>query len=236
MPGIGTLVNAVAILICGGLGAFVVPRMPDRFQTTVIRALGLGVMLIGLQMAWQTQEMLVVLVGLALGALVGEALQIESALQRLGQALETRLGDSQGQLARSFVQTTLIFCVGPMAITGAFADGLAGNPQILYAKAVLDGIVALMFSSAMGVGPMFAAIPVLIYQGGLTLGAGFLAQVLTEPLIREMSAVGGLMVMGIGFNQTEITQIKVGNLLPGLVLTPLLAALKELAVPLFGAG
>lgn len=225
MVGLGTLANTGAILIGGALGSFVIPQVPERVRQTTMQALGLGVLLIGLQMAWTTQEMLLVLVGLALGAVTGELLQIEAHLERWAGGLEKLPRFSGAGTAAAFVQTTLLYCIGAMAITGSLQDGLQGNPTTLYAKAILDGISAIMFASVLGPGVILSAIPVLLYQGGITLGASLLTSILSPAIIREVSAAGGLMVMAIGLNVLGLIKIRVGNLVPALLYVGVLVAL-----------
>ncbi|MFZ5827695.1 MAG: DUF554 domain-containing protein [Bacillota bacterium] len=224
MIGLGTLVNAATVIIGGALGSLVIPRVPDHVRTSTMQALGLGTMLIGLQMAWATQEMLLVLISLAVGTIAGELWRIDDRLQNLAGRLERWPWTQRGGFAKAFVQTTLLFCVGAMTITGSLQDGLMGDPSILYAKAVLDGVAAVMFGSVMGPGVMLAAIPILLYQGALTLGASFISQVLTEPMIREVGATGGLLVLGLGFNLVGAAEIRVANMLPALVIVAVLAA------------
>lgn len=230
MIGLGTLVNTGAIIIGGLLGSFVVPRVPDRVRDSIMQALGLGVILIGLKMVWSADDglILLMLVSLAVGTAVGEIGDLDGRLHRVALHLERRLGSSGGEFARTLVRVTLLFCVGAMAITGALQDGLAGDPRILYAKAVLDGVAALIFASVSGPGIILTAFPVLIYQGLITLGAGFLSAVLSPAVITAVGATGGLMVLGIGINMTGAVEIRIANLLPALVIVALLAALNPL--------
>lgn len=225
MIGMGTLVNAGTVIVGGALGSLVIPRVPDNVRKTTMQALGLGTMLIGLQMAWATKEMLLVLVALAVGTVAGELLRIDDRLQSLATRLERWPVTQRGGFAKSFVQTSLLFCVGAMAITGSLQDGLAGDPSILYAKAVLDGVGAVMFGSVMGPGVMLAALPVLAYQGALTLGASGISQIMSQAMIHEIGATGGLMVLGLGFNLAGVAEIRVANMLPALVVIAVLVGL-----------
>lgn len=225
MIGTGTLVNAATVIVGGALGSLVIPRVPDHVRKSTMQALGLGTILIGLQMAWATEEMLLVLISLAAGTIVGELVGVDDWLQGLARKLERWPWTQRGGFAKAFVQTTLLFCVGAMTITGALQDGLSGDPSILYAKSVLDGVAAVMFGSVMGPGVMLAAIPILIYQGALTLGASWISMILTEPMIREIGATGGLLVLGLGFNLVGAAEIRVANLLPSLVIVALLVGL-----------
>lgn len=228
MVGIGTIVNAATIVTGGLLGTLLVQAVPAEVKETVMRALGLCVILIGLKLASTTNDLLMVIVSMALGAGLGEAAQLEQRLETAAQALETWATHGRSGSARTFVGLTLLFCVGPMAITGAFADGLKGDPSILYAKAVLDGVGAAMFASVLGVGVVLTAIPVLVYQMALTIGAGLLSHLLTEPMIHEMNATGGLLVLALGLNLTGIGQFKVANLLPALLVVIIAVATKGL--------
>lgn len=225
MIGLGTLANVGAIVAGGVLGSFVVPRIPENVSKTTMHALGLGVILIGLQMAWETAHLLLVLVSLAVGTVIGELLMIEERLNTFARKLEHLPIAKRGSFAKAFVQTTLLYCVGAMAITGALQDGLSGDPSTLYAKSVLDGISAVMFSSVLGPGVILSALPVLIYQGALTLGASVLSRILTDAMIAEIGAAGGLMVAALGLNLAGATEIKVANMLPALVVVPVLVGL-----------
>ena len=225
MVGLGTLANVGAILVGGALGSLVIPQVPEAIRTSTMKALGLAVVLIGLKMAWETESILLLVVSLALGTMAGEWLRIEDHLQEWAKRLERWPITQRGGFAKGFVQASLLFCTGAMAITGALEDGLNGNPSILYAKSILDGVASIMFGSVMGVGVMFAAVPVLVYQGLITLGASAISGFLTEAMIREISATGGLMVAAIGFNLMGATEIRIGNLLPGLVFVAVLAGL-----------
>ncbi|HEY8345723.1 MAG TPA: DUF554 domain-containing protein [Symbiobacteriaceae bacterium] len=225
MIGLGTLANVSTVVLGGTLGSFVLPRIPERVSQTTIQALGLGVVLMGLQMAWGTEHLLLVLVSLAIGTVMGELMRIEDRLNRFAQKLEQLPFAGKGEFSKGFVQATLLFCVGAMAIQGALQDGLRHDPSLLYVKSVLDGISSVMLSSVMGPGVILSAVPILLYQGAMTLGASALSKVLTDALIQEIGAAGGLMVMGIGLNLAAGTQIRVANMLPALVVVPVLAAL-----------
>lgn len=225
MIGSGTLVNAAAVIIGGALGSLVIPRVPDRVRTSTMQALGLGVILIGLQMAWVTQKMLLVLIALAVGTITGELARLDDRLQGLARKLERWPWTQRGGFAKAFVQTTLLFCVGAMAITGSLQDGLMGDPSILYAKAVLDGVGAMMFGSVMGPGVMLAAVPMALYQGAITLGATGISAVMTDLMIKEIGAAGGILVVGLGINLVGAAEIRVANMLPAVVVVAVLVGL-----------
>lgn len=217
MIGLGTLVNTGTVIAGGALGSLVIPRVPENVQKTTMQAIGLCVTLIGLQMAWATKNLLMVLVAMALGAVIGELLRLDDRLQGMAAKLERWPIARRGSFAQGFVQAMLLFCVGAMAITGSLQDGLQGDPSTLYAKAVIDGVSATMLGSILGPGVILSALPVLLYQGAITLGASGLSHILTQPMIVEIGATGGLMVFGLGLSLLGIVQIKVANLLPALV-------------------
>lgn len=217
---LGTIVNTGAILIGGLLGLMFGQALPEKMKKTVIQGIGLAVLLIGISMAIQTKNTLIVIASLVLGGIIGEIIDIELRLQQFGQSLEGRLSKNGrgGDFTKAFVTTSLIYCVGAMAIMGALESGLTGHNTILYAKSMLDGITAIVFASSMGIGVLASALPVFAYQGLLTVTAGLLEGVLSSQIINEMGATGGLLIVGIGLNILEIKEIKVGNLLPGLFL------------------
>lgn len=226
----GTVVNAAAIVAGGLLGSFVVPRVPDPVRQSIMQALGLGVILIGLQMAQETRELLLALLSLAIGAAAGEAARLDDRLHGAATRMARIAGQGRSGFAEAFVNTTLLFCVGAMAITGALQDGLTGNAGTLYAKAVLDGTSAAVFASTMGPGVVLSAVPVLLYQGAITLGAGLLSRVLTPEMIREIGAVGGLLVLGLGLNMTGAARLRVANILPAMLVVPVLLAVRRLVL------
>lgn len=221
----GTIANGAAVILGGILGSIVIPRVPENIQKTTMQAVGLGVTLIGLQMAWATQNLLMVLVAMASGAVLGELLRLNDHLEGLAARLERWPIARRGSFAKGFVQATLLFCVGAMAITGALQDGLSGDPSTLYAKSVIDGISATMLGSVLGPGVILSALPILLYQGAITVGATWLSQILTPDIIREVGATGGLLVLGLGLTLLEIVKIKVANLLPALIVVAVLVGL-----------
>lgn len=217
---LGTIVNTVAILIGGALGLLFGNALPEKMKKTVIQGIGLAVLLIGISMALQTKNVLIVITSLVLGGVIGEWIDIELRLQHLGQWLERKFEkNSKGTgFTKAFVTASLIYCVGAMAIMGAFESGLKGNNNILFAKSMLDGITAIVFASSMGIGVLASALPVFIYQGSITMAAGLLQGILSATVIAEMGATGGLLIVGIGMTILEIKEIKVGNLLPAIFL------------------
>ena len=212
----GTIVNAVAIVVGSLLGVSLRRGISDRYKETVIAAIGLAVLLIGLKSALRTDDLLLVIISLALGAVVGELLHIEERLEAVGYWIGKRMGRAGDGVAQGFVTASLVFCVGAMAIVGALESGLTGNHQTLYAKSLLDGVTSIIFASSLGIGVLFSSLAVLSYQGGITLLAVYLKPFLTPPVVMQMSAVGGLLILAIGLNILSITKLRIGNMLPGL--------------------
>lgn len=217
---LGTTVNFVAIIIGGLAGVFFGKYFPEKLRDTVIQGIGLTILVIGLQMALKTNNILIVIISLVLGGVIGEGIDIQARLNSLGEYIEKKLSaKGDGKFTKAFVTTSLIYCVGAMAIVGALEDGLNANHSILFAKSALDGITAVIFASSMGIGVVFSAVPVFVYQGSIALFAGRLQGLLSEVVVVEMTAVGGLLIFGIGITMLGIKDIKVANLLPGIFLT-----------------
>lgn len=215
---LGTVVNAVAILIGGSIGIIFGHAFPEKIKSTVIQGIGLAILLIGGSMAFQTKNPLIVISSLVLGAIIGEWIDIELRLLHMGQWLELKLkrNDRGSGFVKAFITTSLMYCVGAMAIMGSLESGLTGVHNILFAKSMLDGITAMIFASTMGIGVLVSALPVFLYQGTITMGASMLQGILSSQVIAEMSATGGLLILGIGFNILGFKEIKVGNLLPSV--------------------
>jgi uncharacterized protein len=215
---IGSLVNAAAIVVGSLIGTSFNKHIPERIKKAVMHAIGLCVLVIGMDMALKTQNILFVIICLVLGAIVGELIDVEKRLDRLGEGLKRIVKSKDSGFVEGFVSASLIFCIGAMAIVGAIEDGTNNNPSILYTKSILDGTASIAFSSGMGIGVLFSAIPILIYQGGITLLAQYAKGCLTEAMIREVSAVGGILIIGIGINVLEIRKINLVNMLPAIFL------------------
>jgi len=210
-------------------------------RETIMHALGLLTLVIGIHLSLETDNILIVLASLLLGGVVGEWLRIEDRLNQLGRWLEHktarngRLASSDGvqnsvypggpRFSHAFLTASLVFCVGPMTILGSIQDGLTGDYTLLVVKATLDGFAALAFASTMGPGVIFAALTVLIYQGVLTLGAGWASVLLTDPMIAEMTATGGVLMLALGLGLLEIKPIRAGNLLPAVIVAPIIVAM-----------
>lgn len=228
---LGTVVNTAAIVFGAAFGLLFKKGIPERVRCTIMQGIGLAVLLVGLSMSLQTKQILVVILSLVLGGLTGELLNIEGGLARLGKWLESKVGGGTGEVGKAFVTTSLIYCVGAMAIMGSIEDGLNNNPQILFTKAALDGISAVVFASTMGIGVAFSSFPVFLYQGSITLLAALAKGVLSPAAVAEMTATGGLLIVGIALNILDIKEIKVGNLLPAVFYAVPLAFLLPKILP-----
>lgn len=220
----GTIVNVVAVLVGSGIGLAVGKRLPERLQRIITTGLGLSTLLIGMQMALKVQNMLVLIASMVIGGVVGELLGIEAGLERAGEWLKSRARSSSGTFVTGFVTASLVFCVGPMTILGSIQEGLSGNAEIIYTKSMLDGAASIAFASSLGPGVGFAAVTVLVFQGALTLLGGQLTFLLRPEILNELTATGGLLILGIGLLLLEVKRLPVANLLPALVVAVLLTA------------
>jgi len=223
----GTLLNIAAVLIGGVIGLVFGARIPDKLKQTVVAGMGLFVGAMGLQMFLKTENPLIVLGSLLIGTLLGEWWRIEDGLQNFGKFLEQRFSKEgetdSNKFVRGFLTASLLFCVGPLTILGSIQDGLTGDYNLLAVKSVLDGFASLAFSSTLGVGVMFSTIIILIYQGGVSLLAAQLNAIVTASMMNELTATGGVILLGLALsNLLEIKKIRVGNMLPGLAVAPLI--------------
>jgi uncharacterized membrane protein YqgA involved in biofilm formation len=221
----GTLVNAAAVITGAAVGLLLKRGMPERYQQTIMQGLGLAVGIIGLQMAFKTQNILIVILSIVVGAVLGEALNIDAWLNKLGNWLTAKLGNQYGNVGEGFVTASLVYCIGAMAVVGSIQDGLTGDASTLYAKSMLDGISAIVFASTLGIGVALSSISVLIYQGSITALAGAFSTLLTGSIITELTAVGGVLIIGISLLMLEVKKIKVANLLPAIPAAVIITAL-----------
>ncbi len=228
MIGLGTIVNIIAIIIGGALGVILKKGIPERFKTTIMQAIGLSVVIVGISGALQgiytvtdqgkldRNYITGMILSLVIGSLLGEAIKIEEGLDRLGIWFQNRFARNESGFAKGFVTASLVYCVGAMAIVGSLEDGLYGKTDILFAKAMLDGISAIVFSATLGIGVIFSALPVLAYQGAITILAGVLKPLLSDIVVSQMSLVGSVLILAIGFSMLELKKFKVGNMLPAI--------------------
>jgi uncharacterized membrane protein YqgA involved in biofilm formation len=223
----GTIVNVIAIFLGCSVGFILKSKFPEKIGKIIMQSLGLASLLIGAQMALKTNNILLVIFSLVIGGVIGEIIGIEEGLEIFGERVKLKFksNDSSERFVEGFVTASLLYCVGSMAIMGALKEGLSGNPDILYTKSLMDGVTSLAFTAAMGIGVLFSVIPVFLYQGGITLLARLIKDFLSPEIINEMTAVGGILILGIGFGLLEIKKIKIGNLLPAILVVALLATI-----------
>lgn len=232
MTGLGTLVNMLLVLVGSTIGILIKGGLKAKYQETIMNGLGLAVIFIGISGALQglfivegngleSTNIMLMIISLALGGFIGEWIDIEARLDRVGESLKKAFkvkGEKGNGFVESFVNSSLLFCVGAMAIIGSLQDGLSGDPSMLIAKGVIDGVVAIFFASTLGIGVFFSVIPMAIYQGGITLLATFVEPFLSERLISNISFIGSILILGIGINMIFGKKIKVGNLLPAVLI------------------
>jgi uncharacterized protein len=231
---LGTVINTGAIIAGSIVGVSIGSRLPENMRNTVLDGLGLVTVLVGLQMAMETKNILIVLGAILSGGMIGELLRISDGIEKLGALLESLLSKRENHtFGPGFVTASLVFCVGPMAILGSIQDGLTGDYSLLTVKSMLDGFASIAFSASLGWGVAFSAVSILLYQGAITLFAGFLSQVLTEAMITEMTATGGLIIVGIALKLLNLKEIRLANLLPALAIAPLIVGIIPFAKSLF---
>lgn len=213
---IGTIVNSIAIIVGAIIGVIIKKGIKDSYKTTIMDGIGLSVIVIGLMGAIKSENIILVIASIVIGGILGELIGIERKLDNIGNSLQKKLGARDSNFSEGFVTASLIFCVGAMAIIGSLEAGIQGDYNTLFAKSIIDGITSIIFASTLGIGVAFSSIAVFIYQGTITIFANSVKGLLTPEVIREMSAIGGILIMAIGINVLELKKIKVGNLLPAV--------------------
>jgi len=216
---LGTIVNTIAVILGSIIGLFLKGGLPKKLDEAIMKALGLSVLYVGISGSLKCSETLLLILSLVIGVIVGEILDLDRALNRLGQWIERMFkkhSKSKGSIAEGFVAASLLFCVGSMAIVGSIQSGLEGNHETLFVKSMLDGITSIIYTSTMGIGVIFSAIAVFLYQGMITLASGFLGNLLVEVQITNIGAIGSVLIIALGLNMLEITKIKVANFLPAI--------------------
>lgn len=220
---LGTTVNFGAIILGSAIGLLLKKGIPEKIKSTVMQGIGLVVIYLGISMAFQGKELLIMIFSMVLGGIIGEALSIEERLSRVGERIKARVGSEESQFNDGFVFASLVYCVGALAVIGPLESGLNNNHEILYAKSLLDGTSSIAFTSSLGAGVAFSAIPVFLYQGFIALLAESISGFLSDEVIAEMTASGGLLIMAIGLNLLKITSIKIANLLPAILIAAIIA-------------
>ncbi|MEQ2527903.1 DUF554 domain-containing protein [Bacillaceae bacterium CLA-AA-H227] len=221
---LGTIVNGLLIII-GTLLGKLLHRIPEGVKKTVMHGIGLAVVVLGVQMGLKSDNFLIMIISLVFGTVIGEYSDLEGKLNRFGDWIEMKIGkgNGQGSISQGFVTGTLIFVIGAMGIIGALDSGIRGDHSVLYTKSIIDGFTAIILTTTLGIGVIFSAIPVIIYEGLIALFATqidrIVPQALMDSFIVEMTSVGGVMIFAIGLNMIGITKIRVANLLPGILVT-----------------
>lgn len=226
----GTLVNTLAVIVGSGIGLLLHKRFPEKIRQISFQGIGLCTVVIGLQMAFTIEgpeDMLMIIFSILIGGITGEAINIEYYFNRLGELVKKRIGSSNERFTEGLITAFLLFCVGSLTILGALEEGLRGDPSLLYTKSVLDGFGSAFLSSVYGVGVLVSAVPLFIYQGSLTWMASFLQDYVSDFVLDQVSATGGVMILGLGINLLEIKQIKISNLLPALLVVVIVSLVYE---------
>ncbi len=219
----GTLVNVLAVIIGSIIGLIIHSRLPKKISDTAFHGIGLFTIVLGITMAIKTNNFLIMIVSIVLGSVLGEIVDIEKRINNFGEFLKQKLKTRNERFSEGFVTAFLLYCMGSMTILGSIEEGLTGIPDLLVAKSALDGFSSIVLAATMGIGVLFSFIPLLIYQGGLTLFASNMQTVFTEVMINELTAVGGIILLGLGITILDIKKIRILNMLPSLVIVVILA-------------
>lgn len=223
----GTIVNSLAIITGCIIGLILKGHFPERISVILFQGIGLATLVLGIQMAIQTQEIIMVILSLVLGGIIGEIIDIEERVDRWGEKIKIifKQQKTREKFKEGFITASLLYCVGSMAVIGAIEEGINGNPDILLAKSALDGISSIIFTASFGIGVLFSTIPVFLYQGTITQIAILVKNWVTVDMINEMTAVGGILILGLALGILEIKKLKIANLLPSLLIILLLTAI-----------
>ncbi len=226
---IGTVINSLSIIIGCFVGLLLKERFPERIGSILFLGIGLVSLTLGIQMAIQAKEIFLIILSVVIGGIIGEAIDIDKRLDDIGRKIKllTKQNKKDDKFTEGFVAASLLYCVGSMAIMGSIEAGINGNPDILIAKSALDGISSVIFAASFGIGVLFSAIPVFIYQGAITQLAFLVRNLITIDIINEMTAIGGILIIGLAFGILEIKKVKIANLLPSLIVIIILVALKK---------
>lgn len=229
---LGTAVNAAAIVVGALLGKYILKGIPFRFEDIMMKGMGLAIVLIGIEGALNYNQIMVVILSMVVGGVLGEWIDIDKRMNQLGLWAEQKMGSDEGSFAKGFAMASILFCTGSMAIVGAMNGGLQGNHDMLFAKALLDGTLSIIFASTMGIGVAFSAVTIFIYEGIIAMGAGFVKDYLTPEIIQEMAATGSLVLVAVGYNflVPETMKIKAVNMIPAVFLPWLFIAVENLVL------
>jgi uncharacterized membrane protein YqgA involved in biofilm formation len=227
---IGTIVNVITVVAGSAIGLTFNKRLPKRFIRIFFQVVGLFTLFLGISMALKTTHVLYMIFALITGAVIGELLRLDRAMERLGDVLKTKLKLGNEKFTEGLLTAFLLYCMGSLTILGAIEEGMGGSPRLLLIKSLMDGVSSIALASGLGIGVLFSAVPLLIFQGGITLLAAGFGEFFPEVMVVELSAVGGILLIGLGINILEIKKINVMNMLPALVMIVVLLWL----VPEFG--
>jgi uncharacterized membrane protein YqgA involved in biofilm formation len=227
---LGTIVNTVSIIVGSLIGLSFKGKIPEKYSQTIMHGIGLAVVLIGIKTALNTDAILIVIISFVIGSIIGELIRIEDRLDQFGNWIGKKISKNSTGISKGFVTASLLYCVGAMAIIGSMESGLTGNHQTLFAKSILDGIGSVIFASTLGIGVIFSAVSVFIYQGIITLTASSIKPFLLPEVVSQMSAVGGLLIFAIGLGLLEIKKIKIGNMLPAIFVPLVYQVIKNIYV------
>jgi uncharacterized membrane protein YqgA involved in biofilm formation len=234
MPGTGTIINVLTVLIGSVIGLLLRNRLNDQFKMIILQGVGILTMVIGIQMALKTENIIFLLISIILGGLIGELLKLEERLDYFANQMKKRFSKKDDSLfSEGFLTASIIFCVGPMTILGSINDGLRGDINLLAIKSVLDGFTALALTTTFGIGVIFSIFTIIVIQGGLTVSALLIDKFFTDMMVNEMTAVGGVIIIGIALILLEIKQIKVATFLPALIFAPLIVIIYQSVSQLF---
>ena len=213
---LGTIANAAAVIVGGIIGLIFKNVIPEKTSEALLKTTGLAVIAIGISLMSAGENFTLLIISLIIGTIIGEGINIEGNLDKFGAYIESKIKNKQSNIALGFVTCTLVYCVGSMAIVGSIQSGLTGNHEILFSKAIIDGITAVSFAATMGAGVILSGISVLVYQGLITMLASLMQSLLSPGVVAEMTAIGGVIIMGIGLNFLIEKRMRVGNLLPSI--------------------
>ena len=221
MP-LGTLVNTLAVIVGSTLGLLLQSKFPENIRTISFQGIGLCTLLIGMQMALQVENILLLIMSILIGGVIGEALRLHDRLLWLGDAIKRRIKLGSEKFTEGLVTAFLLFCVGSLTLVGSLEEGINQDPSLLYTKSMLDGFASIVLASAYGWGVLFSAVPLFLFQSSITLSAGWLEPYLSESVIHQLSATGGVLILGLGINLLEIKSLKITNMIPALLVVVLL--------------
>jgi uncharacterized protein len=220
---IGTIINVIAIVIGTIVGMILKTKLPDRITSTIFHGIGLFTIFLGISMALKTNNFFLLILSIVIGSLIGSILDIDKHVNNFSEWLKTKVKSKNERFTEGFITAFLLYCMGSMAILGSIEEGLGNTPNLLLSKSVLDGFSSMALASSLGIGVMFSVIPLMIYQGGITLITSSIQNILTTTMINELSAVGGLILIGLGIEILEIKKLKLLNMIPSLIVVIILS-------------